>query len=144
MARPIVTSVEIPAPIEEVWDRLASIESHAEWMSDATSVEFLDDLRTGVGTTIRVRTAVGPLRADDIMRFDGWNPPTSMSVVHVGRIKGSGEFRLEPAPRGTTMTWVEDLAFPWYLGGPLAAVISRPILRRIFRANLARFEATFG
>jgi carbon monoxide dehydrogenase subunit G len=139
---PIVTSLVISAPIQDVWDGLAAVETHADWMTDAESIVFVGERRSGAGTRIRVRTKVGPLRVDDVMEFTAWDPPQTMTVRHVGRIGGGGEFRLTEQDGGTRFTWVEDLRFPWYFGGALGWFFARPILRRIFAANLARFAAT--
>lgn len=138
--RPIVTSIEIAAPVDRVWAALAAVEMHSEWMSDATSIIFLSDKRTGVGTRVRVKTRFGPLRIDDDMEFTEWTSPNLMTVNHVGRIGGRGEFRLsENEGDRTTFTWVEDLIFPWYYGGWFGVAMTRPILRRQFSANLKRF-----
>ena len=142
--RPIRASIEIPAPIADVWEALADISSHSEWMADAQSIEFMGDRRSGIGTRIRVRTRVGPLRSDDIMEFDGWEPPHLMTVRHVGAVDGRGEFRLSQAGAGTRFDWVERLRFPWFLGGPVGYFFARPVLRRLFAANLRRFAATFA
>lgn len=139
---PIITHVDIDAPIERVWERLASVESHADWMTDAESIVFLSDEKSGVGTRIRVRTRVGPLRVDDVMEFTEWEPPRLMTVRHVGRVGGGGEFRLHDEGGNTRLTWVEHLVFPWYFGGAVGLALARPVLRRIFAANLKRFAAT--
>jgi carbon monoxide dehydrogenase subunit G len=142
--RPIVTVVEIPAPIRVVWDALAAIETHADWMTDAESIIFLSERRSGPGTVIRVRTRVGPLRIDDDMEFIEWEPPRRMAVRHIGRVSGTGEFLLTEGPDGTRLTWTEVLRFPWYFGGPLGLLVARPILRRVFKANLGRFARSLG
>ena len=142
--RPIVTAVEIPAPIRVVWDALAAVETHGDWMTDAESIRFLSEQRSGAGTVIRVRTRVGPLRVDDDMEFIEWEPPRRMVVHHIGRVSGNGEFLLKEAPDGTRFTWTEDLHFPWYFGGPLGLIAARAILRRAFQANLKRFAASLG
>lgn len=144
MVRAIEESVIVAAPAAEVWERLADLEDHASWMADAESVEFLGESRQGPGTRIKVTTGVGPFRVDDIMEFGDWDPPRSMAVSHVGRVAGSGVFRLEDVPAGTRLVWTEDLSFPWYMGGPLGLTIAKPILRRIFASNLRRFAATFA
>ena len=122
---------------------MANIEEHVNWMSDVESIKFVSDVRSGVGTKIRVRTSVGPFRIDDVMEFRDWDPPHSMSVAHVGLVKGSGEFHLTTHDSNTTLVWIERLLLPWYLGGPVGLILVRPILRKIFAANLRRFAATF-
>lgn len=140
--RPITASIEIPVPIGDVWDALADVSGHSKWMADAQSIEFIGDRRSGVGTRIRVLTRVGPLRSADLMEFDRWEPPHLMTVRHVGAVRGSGEFRLSPTNDGTRLEWVESLRFPWYFGGGVGYLLARPILRRLFSANLRRFAAS--
>lgn len=140
--RPIVISIDIPATTKRVWDALAAVETHSDWMTDAEAIVFLSEQKSGKGTRIRVRTRVGPLRVHDDMEFIDWEPPHRMVVRHIGRIGGSGEFLLSTIATGTRFTWEESLRFPWYFGGPLALVLARPVLRRIFTANLERFAAT--
>jgi uncharacterized protein YndB with AHSA1/START domain len=142
--RAIVNSVEIEAPIDRVWEALAAVDRHAEWMTDAESIEFLSERRSGSGTRIRVRTRVGPLRVDDDMEFSVWEPPHRMAVRHVGRIRGGGHFHLAPTATGTQLTWGETLVFPWYLGGVVGRLLAGPVLRRVFAANLERFAATIA
>ena len=88
-----------------------------------------------------VRTRVGPLAIADVIEVTTWEPPSRMSVAHVGRVRGSGDFVLEETPTGTNMRWTERLSFPWFLGGGLSAALARPVLRRIFQADLDRFAA---
>ena len=140
--KPITNTIVVQAPIEVVWDTLADVESHESWMTDAESIEFLSETRSGAGTRIVVRTRVGPLRSDDTMEFVAWEPPTRMTVVHVGAVRGEGEFTLSPVSGGTKVTWTERFRFPWFLAGPIGAWLARPILGRIFAANLRRFGET--
>ena len=41
----------------------------------------------------------------------------------------------------TRFGWDERLRFPWFLGGPVGAVLAVPILTRIWRRNLANLRA---
>lgn len=143
MARTFEVSVQIPAPIGAVWDDLARIETHAEWMTDAVAIEFLGEERQGVGTRIRVPTRVGPLTTVDYMTFTAWEPPNRMAIAHEGKFTGTGELALRATMRGTVLTWREEVHFPPLFGGPAGEWAAAPILRRIWRANLNRFAHRF-
>lgn len=142
MAR-ITVSTPIVAPPEQVWDDIARLESHVEWMADAETIEFLGGATSGAGTRMRVVTRIGPFRTDDVMEFTRWEQPRLMEVAHRGLFTGSGRFSLTPENGGTRFTWSEEIRFPWYFGGPIGAWISRPILAAVWRRNLRRLAARF-
>jgi carbon monoxide dehydrogenase subunit G len=135
MAR-ISVHVDIDAPIEEVWREAADLPSHAEWMADAESIEFLSESRAGVGTRMRVATKVGPLRTNDMMEVTEWVEGRSIGVRHSGVVTGEGRFDLSAVAGGTRFSWTEELTFPVYLGGPVTAFFAKPVLRWIWQRNL--------
>ncbi len=137
----VTVDIAIAAPPDRVWAELADVASHDQWMTDAESIEFTSDQRSGVGTTIEVVTRVGPLRTVDRMRFTEWEEGRSMTVVHEGLVSGTGTFTIEPTETGSTVRWEEDLRFPILFGGPIGATVARPIFRRIWSANLRRLAA---
>lgn len=128
----------IGAPVEVVWDALADIGSHVEWMADARSIRFTSAAEEGVGTTFDCDTKVGPLRLTDRMEVIEWVPDRRMAVRHVGLVTGAGTFTLTPRGARTELAWEESLSFPWYLPGRPAAFV----LKQIWRANLRRFSRT--
>lgn len=128
-------------PHSEVWEALADLASHDRWMKDAESIEFGSEQRSGVGTTMIVATRVGPLRTIDRMEVTGWTEGESIDVVHSGLVKGVGTLSAASVHGETVVTWVEDLSFPWWLGGPLTAWLARPVLAAIWRGNLERLES---
>jgi carbon monoxide dehydrogenase subunit G len=136
MAR-VRIAVDIEAPLDEVWRAAADLASHAEWMADAESIEFLTPQRYGVGTEMKVATAVGPLRTNDLMTVTEWVDHRSIGVEHSGIVKGRGRFELSPVAGATRFSWTEDLTFPLYLGGPVTAVFSKPVLAWVWKRNLA-------
>ncbi len=140
----IVVSVDLPHPPEHVWSEVAQLERHAEWMADAESIEFATEQRSGVGTTMAVRTRVGPLVTTDVISVRSWIEGTSIGVVHRGLVTGVGVFVLMPIDGGTRFVWWEDLEFPRYLGGAIVAWFARPVLRAIWRGNLKRFAGMLG
>ena len=134
-------SVEVPVTPDVIWDDLADIGSHVEWMADAESITFTSEARAGVGTAFDCLTRVGPIRLTDRMEITEWQPGEAMGVRHVGMVSGTGRFLLRPRPdgAGTLVTWDEELALPWWLGGPAAALV----LRLIWHRNLRRLRDRF-
>lgn len=136
----IRVAVIIEAPVQAVWDNVADLASHVEWMGDAESIEFRSDVRHGVGAEMVVATRVGPLRTNDVIEVVSWEPPTKMGVIHRGLVSGEGSFELTPMAGGTRFAWKERLSFPWWLGGPLTALLAGPVLAAIWRGNLDRLK----
>lgn len=133
--------VHIDAPPTVVWAHLADIASHVEWMADAVAIRFDTAQRQGEGTSFVCDTKVGPIRLADHMEITEWSTARSMGVHHVGVVSGTGLFVLHPdGPGATHLTWVEDLSFPWWLGGTPGSWCARPILRRIWKGNLKRLR----
>ncbi len=143
MARGIEVAVVVNAHIEEVWNDLAKIDSHADWMRDAEAIEFVGAQRAGVGTRIRVPTRIGPLRMIDEIEFTAWDPPNRMSISHEGLFTGAGDISLRPEGPDTTVTWRESVEFPLRFGGKLGEVVAAPILRWVWRSNLKRLAERF-
>lgn len=138
----IEVSQVIEAPVSIVWQELADIAGHVEWMLDAASITFTSESLTGVGTTFDCVTQVGPFSIVDRMEVVDWREGHEIAVRHKSLVTGVGVFALHPHPtdsqRTTTLYWREHLRFPWYLGGPIAGMLAKPILRRIWRGNLHR------
>lgn len=129
---------------DDVWAALADLGSHAQWMKDAQSVVFTGQVTSGVGTVMEVQTRVGPLRTLDVLEVTGWDDGKSIDVAHRGLVTGIGTLSAEPAATGTKVSWIEELSFPWWLGGPLTALLARPVLKAIWRGNLLRLEETLS
>jgi carbon monoxide dehydrogenase subunit G len=131
----------VDAPVEVVWDALADIAAHVEWMADARAIRFTSPTEDGVGTTFDCDTKIGPLRLTDRMEVTEWVPDEAMAVRHVGIVTGDGRFTLQPADDDRTeLTWEESLAFPWWIPARPAALV----LKQVWRRNLRRFEGTLG
>jgi hypothetical protein len=139
----ITVSTDFDASPAVVWRVLEPIEDHVEWMADARSIRFATSRRRGVGTRFTCETAIGPLHVDDRMEITEWQPERVMGVRHHGLVTGTGRFVLAPLDAGarTRFTWHEELRFPWWLGGPVAARLGgTTVLRRIWRGNLERLR----
>lgn len=134
---PIVVSVVIDAPLARVWEAVSDLQSHPRWMNDVEYLGFKTDQSRGVGTRIQVETKVGPFRTTDPIEVVDWEEPWLIGVEHAGLVSGRGRFELAAMAGGTRFQWTEWLRFPWWLGGPFTAWLARPVLRRIWRDNLA-------
>lgn len=146
----IRVSTVIDADIGEVWDDVRHIARHVEWMKDAVSIEFHDGpdgdtAREGVGVRFSCRTKVGPIVLNDRMEVTEWTDGRLIGIRHQGLVTGEGQLRLVPLNDAQTeVVWEERLTFPARLGGPVGSWLARPVLRRIWTANLTRLSARFN
>ncbi len=131
--------VHIDAPPEAVWRVLEDLEHQGEWMVDVRRLEVVSEQKRGVGAVMRVTSELfGLAVVHDVMRVTVWHPPRRMDIEHVGRVRGTGSFLLEPSGEGTAFTWVERVRVPLgVVGEALFAVAVRPHLRRVFGRSLA-------
>lgn len=136
----IRVETRIEAPIEAVWAHLCDIPSHVSWMADAEAIRITSPIKAGVGTAFECDTRVGPLRLTDHMEVTEWELGRRLGVRHVGLVTGTGRFELTDGLGGTTLTWEEDLQFPWWMGGVVGAFAARPVLRRLWKGNVARLR----
>jgi hypothetical protein len=78
------------------------------------------------------------------MTITEWAPNAAMGVRHTGIVTGTGVFTLEPLDNNsrTRFTWKEELTFPWYLGGPVGAIVGgQLVMKAIWRRNLKKLKA---
>lgn len=141
MAR-ISVSIDLDAPVTRVWDVVEPIERHVDWMADAVAIRFVNEQTRGTGTRFLCDTKVGPFTLVDEMTITSWEPNRAMGVTHTGVVTGTGEFTLHPeGDNRTRFTWTEELRFPWWLGGPLGALVGGQIvLKLVWRRNLKRLK----
>ena len=135
----ITVSVEIDATTERVWEVVEPVERHVDWMADAVAIRFTGEQTRGIGTAFECDTKVGPITLVDKMEITDWVPRERMGVRHNGVVTGTGHFSLEPIDldRRTRFTWTEELVFPWWLGGPIGALVGgRVVMGAIWRRNL--------
>jgi len=136
----IAVSRLLTAPHDRVWDAISDLGSHPAWMKDAESITFVGDSRRGEGTRMEVETVIGPFRTVDVIDVVGWEEGCSIEVAHRGLVKGRGTLSAEEQDDGTLVGWVEELRFPWWLGGAVVTWLARPVLAAIWRGNLERLE----
>lgn len=143
MARIRVSTV-LDAPPARVWADVEDIASHVEWMADAVAIRFLAADTSGVGTRFECDTKIGPFTLTDMMEITEWVPGKVMGVHHSGVVTGTGRFTLKKLRGGRTrFQWSEKLVYPVWMGGPVGAFVSKPVLRWVWRRNLARLADRF-
>lgn len=139
MTTTIELQQSIAAPIDRCWEHLRDLESHTTWMKDALAIEFLGEQTQGVGVTMRCKTRIGPFTTNDVMDVTLWEEGRQIGVAHRGMVTGEGVFTLNAQGSATTLAWRESLHFGWLLGGLVGEIIAKPIMKRIWKANLQRF-----
>ena len=85
----------IKAAPADVWDLVAQIDRHVDWMRDAERITFRTARREGVGTEFECLTRVGPLHTTDVLRVTEWRPRAALGedcaqLLHVGRAPPQG------------------------------------------------------
>ena len=132
----IRVEIDLPATPNEVWNYLADVTKHSEWMIDAVRVEVTSKILEGPGLTFDCLTTVGPFRLRDRMKILEWEPGHVMGVQHSGIVTGFGQFTLVPNTGGTRFCWDEAIQLPWHFGGKLGERVAKPILTGIWKRNL--------
>ena len=131
----------MPFERARVWSELSRLETHSEWMLDATAIRFEGERRQGVGTRFECDTRFGPLRLTDLMEVTEWKHGETIGVRHSGAVSGTGRFTLRDGPGATTrVEWQESLAFPWWLGSALGAQLAKPLFVAVWKGNLRRLR----
>jgi len=123
-----------------VWRAVRDIGSHVRWMHDAETIRITSKRATGLGTTFECATRVGPFRLSDTMEVLEWKERRVIGIRHTGLVQGEGRFTLRLRPGGTLFTWEERLRFPWWMGGRVGSVAAKPVLRSIWKRNLATLK----
>lgn len=138
---PLEMLAVIDAPIDRVWAELIDIEGQPRWMHDMKSVRMDEPGPARVGATGTATVRMYGIAVADPVTITEVQPPHRFSLAHEGVVAGGGTFELEPGADGTTtiVRWEEHLRFPIlpYLG----ALLSAPIFRHVFQADIERLRA---
>ena len=132
---------QMSATPAEVWSAVDDVRVHGEWMRDAIEIVPLSERHQGLGAEFSCLTKIGPFRERDVLRITEWEPGVAMGIEHLGVVKGSGRFTLTPNSSGTRFCWVEELSFPWWMGGSIGERAAKPVLGRVWKRNLDRLRA---
>ena len=135
----LTVSVDVDAPVEQVWAALVDWPRQGEWML-ATTVRPTVGTGTAVGDELEALTGIGRVGMLDRMRITRWDPPYRCEVLHTGRVvRGPGIFAVRPHGGGSTVVWTEELDLPLGRLGRLGWPIVRPVARWGLQRSLQRF-----
>jgi len=139
----LVVSVEVNAPLAQVWTALIDWDRHSEWML-FTTVHRTTGAGDGVGTGIEGLTKLGPFAIRDTMTFSQWQPPPGNParcvVEHTGKlVRGAGAFEvIEIDADRSRVVWSEWVQLPLGLLGELGWIGVRPFAGLFLKVSLRR------
>ena len=137
----ITVETLIEAPTAKVWKVVEDLEGHVNWMDDAVAIHFVGNKRSGVGTIFNCETRIGPIKLTDRMEITHWIEGRTIGVSHKGLVSGNGKFILtEMRKEQTKFTWVENLNFPFWMGGPFRNFFGKKVLERVWVQNLENLK----
>ena len=138
MSKRIEVSTIINKPLEIVWDEVKIMENHVNWMQDAANIDFLSENTSGINTKMNVLTKVGPIKLNDVITVTRWEEMKSIGVIHEGIVTGEVIFFLNSVDTDSTkFEWVEELKFPFYLGGPIGEIIGGLLFCLLYTSDAA-------
>ncbi|HEY3522461.1 MAG TPA: SRPBCC family protein [Candidatus Limnocylindrales bacterium] len=137
---PIDTFVVVDAPPADVWAVLADMPGQPRWMTDLKAVELLDPPPIRAGSRARGIVRILGIPVADPVTITAFDAPNRFAIRHDGLFAGDGTIELRPGAdgRSTIVRWRERLVPP--LLPHLAGRVQRPILRRVFQADLHRLR----
>ncbi len=102
----------IDAPPEAVWAVLADGRSYGHWVVGSSEIRSVDPGFPAVGTRFHHKVGMGPIKVADHTRIEESVEPTKLVLRAKARPLGTAlvTMQLEPHPRGTKVTMVEDPA----------------------------------
>ena len=121
-----------------LWDALADLEAHREWMTDVRALRFVTAQRSGVGTGYVIDVGIGPVPVRDHIEVIAWDRPDELAITHhIGPARGEGRFLLAATENGTRLEWRTRFELPRWAGGSVTERLGRGPTRRRLTRNLA-------
>jgi carbon monoxide dehydrogenase subunit G len=134
----LAQSVEIKAPMEEVWDYLVEPANVLGFMAGMTRWEAIGEPRSGPGARFKMLIRVGAADVGGVIETVEWNPPTDLAMTSVTGVDQRVRWRLRPGSDGRTrveLRWAYGVAGGG-IGGLIAERVAAPQLRRDLKASL--------
>jgi uncharacterized membrane protein len=138
----LASSIEIDAPLEEVWDYVADPDNYLDFIAGLTRWEVIGERRNGVGARYKLLIRVGAASAGGVIEIVEWEPPNDMALHSVTGADQRIRWRLRRGPgEGTTaeLRWAYGVAGAG-IGGMIAERVASRQLRRDLRASMERLK----
>jgi uncharacterized protein YndB with AHSA1/START domain len=100
----VTVSIEIAAPPEQVFDAVAHIESFQQVVEDIVNVEFVSEVRRGVGARFRETRTMKGRQATSTLEVTEYEPPSHVRLVSdEGGSVWDSVFRVAPKGEGSVV-----------------------------------------
>jgi len=142
MTAKVSATIDISASVEMAFAAMIDLASQDKWII-ATRLFALEGAVEvpAVGSQIAALTGFAGIGVLDTMTVTVYDPPYRWETSHTGSaIKGIGIFTVEPGPKGSRVTWAEELELPFGRFGLLGWQLARPIVRWALWASLRRLR----
>lgn len=134
-----VLSIDVAAPLQQVWDYASDIARQPEWMHEMKRVEMLTPPPVRPGSRGRATVRIFGVSTTDDVVITHFDPPIKFAIRHEGRFTGEGLLTFTATSSSTTrIDWMEYLRPP--ILPNLGGFVQRPLLGAIFRADLRRLK----
>ena len=130
----------VKANREKVFAAMVDWPSQSDWMV-GTKVWVTKNDGVGIGGEFAAFTGIGKMGFIDPMRITHWNPPSEVSVLHLGKVvKGTGEMKIEKiSETSSDFIWSESLEIPFGKIGYFGYKIIEPFFVIAIKKSLKKF-----
>lgn len=129
-------SIDIDAPVDQVWPYLVDWDNLGRWMKEGSSFKVTSAHREGVGVEAEAEIKIAGVKTKDKIRVSRWEAPHVLQIDHLGWVKGTGLMRCYEQNGGTHLFWREILIPPLGLIGAIGIRLFSRLMRRTFERDL--------
>lgn len=133
----VEASIEIDAPVEDVWGRVSDPSCYAQFMEGVRFAPVEGEPTTGPRARFNVWMQVGSAEIGGLIEVTEWDPPGELAWTSISGLEQRGRWRVRAADDGSWVWWRLSYQAP---GGILALIsdrVARPQVRGHMRRSLA-------
>ncbi len=140
MTARVEATVAVRAPVDDVFAAMVDLRSQDTWILGTTLFALESEVAVPqVGSRIAALTGVAGVGVLDTMTVTVYEPPNLWITAHTGSaFKGTGIFRVDPAPGGSRVSWAEEIDLPFGVVGRLGWSVAAPLVEWGLTASLKR------